>query len=530
MDSHDSVSKPTPFSFFNQLLQLIPDGVFTWTPDKDETLFSPHLREMLGYPADLLLADWNEWISLVHPDDQDTVTHILQNSLQHSDHPFEFNIRLITAQSTTLKAHCRGCVVQDPESKKGRPTVVLTVEGNTNLPEALRVMWQTGKLYRTTINNIREIVFVVDSNRKVVLMNRIMKRALARYGMRDAKEGMSLEKLLQPYRPDYMERYEKVFAEGTILSFEAETEVEGKKLWGDWTQVPIKNQHGNVVFILTTVRDITSQKIAESDRKHFESEAIAQFHLTQLGLLAAELIHVMRNPLTILTVNNNIAKDNVIEVLNRGEVDPQVLYDTLDELVEKLSANQRGIERLNQLVEEIQDYTRVNSDLSESKVVDINAILEADAKMISVNSAINGDVEIRVSLSSSALNAKVPPYVITQIFLNLVNNGMEAMESSETRVLSIRSGQDDANVWFEVNDTGSGIPSHIHKNLGQPFLTTKADPETSALESRGSGLGIYMLLRSLKRFSGEMKAESEPGNTRIRIFFPRSDVSVETES
>ena len=516
-------------SLLQQLYPLIPDGVLIWSPEQNETRFSPNLRKMLGYTAQSHSADWDEWLRHIHPEDRDLVTRTFAENRSVVGATFDLTIQMITAQSTHLQAYCRGCVIADPSSD-GHPIVIMTVSSDAHIPEALRSMWREGKLYRTTINNIHDVVFVVDSSRTVVLMNRSAKRALARYGMRGVKEGISLEDLLAPYRPDYMVHYDKVFSEGATFSFEAEVEIQGKKLWGDWTQIPIKNQEGEVRFILTTIRDITSRRMSELERKRFESEAIAQFHLTQIGMLAGELIHNLRNPLTILTINNSIAMDDVTEILGRGERDPQILFDTLDKLSERLTINKRGIERLNELVEDVQNFSMVHRDQTEATAEDINSILKADAKMITADSALLQQAEIRISLSPNPLYAKVPPGVITQIFLNLTNNAIDAMEDCDPRILSIRSGRENGFVWFEVNDTGCGFPEEVQKKLGQPFITTKSSTDALSSVNSGTGLGMYLVLKSLKRYNGEMKIETERGNTRIRILFPSTPKALENEA
>lgn len=516
-------------SLLQQLYPLIPDGVLIWSPEQNETRFSPKLRKMLGYTAQSHSADWDEWLRHIHPEDRDLVTRTLAENRSVVGATFDLTMQMITAQSTHLQAYCRGCVIADPSSD-GHPIVILTVSSDDHIPEALQSTWREGKLYRTTINNIHDIVFVVDRSRTVVLMNRTAKRALARYGMRGVKEGISLEDLLAPYRPDYMEHYDRAFREGTTFSFEAETEIQGKKLWGDWTQIPIKNQNGEVQFILTTIRDITFRKTAELEKSQFESEAIAQFHLTQIGMLAGELIHNLKNPLTILTINNTIAMEDSSEVLGRGEQNPKILFETLDELAERLLTNKRGIERLNELVEDVQHYSTINRDLAETSVQDINSILMADTKMVTANSILQQQAEIRIALSQQPLYAKVPPGVVTQIFLNLANNAIEAMEECEERILSIRSGRENGFVWFEVNDTGCGFPEEVQKKLGQPFITTKSSRDALSSVNSGTGLGMYLVLKSLKRYGGMMKMESEPGNTRIRILFPNSFDALENEA
>jgi len=101
---------------------------------------------------------------------------------------------------------------------------------------------------------------------------------------------------------------------------------------------------------------------------------------------------------------------------------------------------------------------------------------------------------------------------LNQVWTNLIDNAMDAVDSKGEIVLRTRNEGD----WVvvEVNDTGSGIPKEIQGRIFDRFFTTK-EP------GKGTGLGLdttYRIVVDLHR--GDIKLTSEPGNTRFEVRLP----------
>jgi signal transduction histidine kinase len=80
--------------------------------------------------------------------------------------------------------------------------------------------------------------------------------------------------------------------------------------------------------------------------------------------------------------------------------------------------------------------------------------------------------------------------------------------------LTIRTARERDCVLVEIGDTGSGIPADVRARIFEPFFTTKDVGE-------GTGLGLDISYRIVvRRHHGDIRVESEPGNTRFQVLLP----------
>jgi two-component system NtrC family sensor kinase len=92
---------------------------------------------------------------------------------------------------------------------------------------------------------------------------------------------------------------------------------------------------------------------------------------------------------------------------------------------------------------------------------------------------------------------------IRQVLVNLVQNAEHAMASAPPpRILTIRLGEAQGRVQFEVADTGPGIASSAFPHIFDPFFTTKPT---------GTGLGLWVSLTIVEQHGGALTAQNRPG-------------------
>ena len=101
---------------------------------------------------------------------------------------------------------------------------------------------------------------------------------------------------------------------------------------------------------------------------------------------------------------------------------------------------------------------------------------------------------------------------LSQVWANMLENALDAVREGGHVVVAARPGERDK-VVVSVTDDGPGIPEDIMPRIFEPFFTTKPVGE-------GSGLGLDIARRIVRRHSGTIDVQSRPGHTEFRVTLP----------
>ncbi|MDP4284319.1 MAG: ATP-binding protein [Bacteroidota bacterium] len=108
---------------------------------------------------------------------------------------------------------------------------------------------------------------------------------------------------------------------------------------------------------------------------------------------------------------------------------------------------------------------------------------------------------------------EVPVYVgeLNQVWTNLIDNAIFALSKNGT--ITIETFCDDKDIEVSIIDNGVGISKEIISSIFDPFFTTKKQGE-------GTGIGLDIVNRIVKKHNGEIKVKSEPGRTEFSVHIP----------
>ena len=223
--------------------------------------------------------------------------------------------------------------------------------------------------------------------------------------------------------------------------------------------------------------------------------------LSALGLLAAEVAHEIRNPLTVM----------------------KLLYHSLDLKFPASDPRAKDariidakIEHLNKIVEQILDFART----TEPKLspVNLNDLVEELGLLVRHKLA-NQNIKLRRDLQSI-----LPPVMgdapqLEQAFLNLILNAAEAMPDGgmltikSREIRQSRSIAQPTHVTVEFKDTGKGMSEELQKHAFTAVLSTT--------KAKGTGLGLAIVGRIIETHRGEIRIKSKIGHgTSIIITLP----------
>jgi signal transduction histidine kinase len=163
--------------------------------------------------------------------------------------------------------------------------------------------------------------------------------------------------------------------------------------------------------------------------------------------------------------------------------------------------------RISALVGAAKQYSQM--DRAPFQILDVHELL--DSTLIMLSRKIGG---VRVVKDYDRSLPQIPVYgaELNQVWTNLIDNALQAMEGSGT--MTIRTSRIDDSVQVEIGDTGPGIPAENLARIFEPFFTTKPVGE-------GTGLGLDISWRIVvNKHHGDLSVESQPGDTRFVVRLP----------
>jgi len=241
------------------------------------------------------------------------------------------------------------------------------------------------------------------------------------------------------------------------------------------------------------IADRTGQ-LEEANLRLFEMQRL----LTQLerlaaaGQLAAQFAHEVGTPLNLISGH--------VQLLRARARDERV--------TKRLDVIAGQIDRIANIVRSMLDSTR--RPVPHLEAIDVNSLLAQilDATQPTLASR---NVELHVDMNDALPPIKADSDQLQQVFINLINNSLDAMPHGGSLNVSTAMGSDA--VVIVLADSGEGIAKDELDLIFDPLFSTK--------QGRGTGLGLTIVKQIVTEHGGDVEVESEPGQQTIfRITFP----------
>lgn len=272
----------------------------------------------------------------------------------------------------------------------------------------------------------------------------------------------------------------------------------------DGTTFPMELSVGEMArgrqrFFTGFVRDLSERQESERRLQDMQGELIHASRLTALGEMASALAHELNQPLTAAA---NFMKGSLM-LLKRQPLDEARLGDMISQ------AGDQAL-RAGQIIRRLRDF--VAKGEADRQIESLPKLLE-EAVALAMVGARERNVRLRYALEPDVDLVLVDKVQIQQVALNLIRNGVEAVEGSPRKeiVMMARQVPDDM-VEVSVSDTGHGISPEVAEKLFQPFMTTKA---------QGMGIGLSICRTIIEAHGGRIWAEANPeGGAIFRFTVP----------
>ena len=293
---------------------------------------------------------------------------------------------------------------------------------------------------------------------------------------------LTRDPILDPHKPErelvvpclLEERLIAIFVLGRKLSEDPYTDEDVRLLEVLASQAAMALDHTRSYEKIRADLETTEKQLARSER------------LASLGTLTAGVTHEIRNPLTVIRSETERlatqARDMVYLEQHRGLVLKHV--DRIAGIVQRMLglAKEKPAQKVD---------------------IDLNELINSTLELFTIS---------RISLKKDLQEVpriKGEPEELHQVFVNLIQNAMEAMP--EGGRLTLRTYVEDGRVAAEVSDTGKGIPEEIREKIFDPFFSTRHE---------GVGLGLSITYRIIREHGGDINVRCEEGKgTTFKILF-----------
>ena len=244
-----------------------------------------------------------------------------------------------------------------------------------------------------------------------------------------------------------------------------------------------------------------NQHLHLQEVKALEAEVLHRERLSALGNLAAAVAHEVRNPLNAISMGLQRLK---------MEFQPTEDRDQYSRLTELMLGESR---RINSIVEQFLSLARPVELKTEP--LPLPEILK-ELAALEERHARQSNVRIEIIAAPDLPPLKADPSHLTQVLLNLMLNGIQAMPQGGT--LTLEAKRSNGNVLIAVTDTGTGIAPEHQGRIFDPYFTTKV---------QGTGLGLAISRRLIEAHGGTIKVANQASDgCRFEISLPLNRAEV----
>jgi signal transduction histidine kinase/CheY-like chemotaxis protein len=239
------------------------------------------------------------------------------------------------------------------------------------------------------------------------------------------------------------------------------------------------------------------------------SEETAEFLIKKekqavLGVTLSRAVHDLNNSLTSILGYSDLITE----------------APSTDVVLQYVTPIREESRRCRKILSHLLNFARYEKK-NQYQVCSANELLESVIELKRLNSE---EASIRFILDFDSTGPQIlgDAYELQQVFLNLVDNAIEAVAKSKNKTIVVRTLALSPMVWIMFEDTGPGIPTNLKDKVLEPFFSTK-------IKQQGTGLGLALCLQILEQHEGILNFYNLSEGACFKITLPLASQKIQTE-
>ena len=461
-------------------------GSWHWDLQTDKLYWSEQIEPMFGFERGKFRRTYEAFLECVHPDDLQFVINSVDSAVE-TDKKYDIEHRIIWPNGTIRWVSETGKIRHDENGKSVQMLGI--VQDITERKQAEEKLLESEERFRLMMEQSSSVIEFYNIDGLQINVNRAYEelwdfpasRTINKFNVLESKEVEATGLM------DYIKR---AYAGQTVAvpeyefdpSGETEAKGLGRKRWLSTRIYPLKDPNGNVKNVVITHDDISERRRAEEKEKQHQAELAHAARLSIMGQMASELAHEINQPLCAIMgrAESSLRMVKSIEPKNND------LADQIETIV-------RQTDRAAKIVSRIKHFAV--KDTNVRSTVYVNEVVGEALDIIGYEIKKEG-IKIDLDLDDPK-PIQADPVQIEQVVLNLIQNGIEALQktSQPKRKLTIGTRSLDGAVEVAVRDTGAGISEEDVENVFESFFTTK---------TRGLGIGLSISRSIIESHGGSL--------------------------
>jgi PAS domain S-box-containing protein len=479
-------------AYLTEAQKLTHTGSWVWNLSTDERFWSEETFRIFEVDPVKVKPDWSVIIDRVHPDDRASLEQQKEMESTQTDWAeSEADFRIVVPDGKIKHLHYIAHPVMDATGK------IVEVLGTTmDVTERKRIE----DSLRRSESHLTEAQRLAHTgswawrvaDRKTVHLSEEFYRIC---GFDPAAGALTLEQCSERVHPEDRLQWKDIIERAIAEKADYDREFRivlpnGTMKWIHTVGHPVLSEAGDLEGFVGSSTDITERKRGEQEReklRQLEADLAHINRVSMLGEMAASLAHEIKQPIAAAITSAN----SCVEWLSH---EPPNL--------DRARAAAARIDKYGNRAAEIIDRMRsfYKKSPPQRELVDVNGIIHEILTLLK-GEARRSPIAMRTDLSAELPKIMVDRVQLQQVFMNLMLNGIEAMEGSGGE-LTVKSERQDGQLQFSVSDSGVGLPTEKMDQIFSAFFTTKP---------QGSGMGLAISRSIVESHGGQLWASANSG-------------------